>query len=238
MINVLTPAYVKNLVSVKKIDPKKIIMIPNGADFTLSDNLLEGFDACSFKSDLGVSDKFVIIYVGAHGLANHLIQLLDAAEILCDTRAHFLLLGDGMEKPMLVEEARKRQLRNLTFIDPVPKQEVFKYILASDIGTAVLKQTDTFKTIYSNKTFDYMACQKPVIAAIDGVTRELIEKAECGRFVEPENPVQLSKAVQYYMDHPELVKQQGLNGYEHAKRNYDREKLATEYLRNLEALIH
>ena len=189
------------------------------------------------KIALGLSEKFVVIYVGAHGLANNLIQLLDAAQRLRDTRAHFLLLGDGMEKPMLVEEAKKRELLNLTFIDPVPKQEVFKYILASDVGAAVLKQTDTFKTIYSNKTFDYMACQKPVIAAIDGVTRKLIEEAGCGSFVEPENPVHLSDTIQYYMSNPELVLKQGLNGYEHAKKSYDREKLALEYVKKLEGLV-
>ena len=53
LINVLTPAYVKNLVSVKQVEPEKIIMIPNGADFTLSDKLLKGFDANGFKNCFG-----------------------------------------------------------------------------------------------------------------------------------------------------------------------------------------
>ncbi|MCK7461452.1 MAG: hypothetical protein MZU84_04985 [Sphingobacterium sp.] len=70
----------------------------------------------------------------------------------------------------------------MKFVDPVPKKEVFKYIIASDLGTSVLKRVDTFKTIYSNKTFDYMACMKPVLLMVEGVSRELVEKAQCGLF--------------------------------------------------------
>ena len=70
---------------------------------------------------------------------------------------------------------------------PVPKEEIFKYILASDVGVSVLKKVETFKTIYSNKTFDYMSCKKPVLILIDGVSRQLVENAECGFYAEPEN---------------------------------------------------
>ena len=184
MINVLTPAFRDTLLNKKKVPESKLIMIPNAADFGLSDHILEQFDPLQFRKEHGINDSFVITYVGAHGVANHLIQILDTAELLNDTNVLFQLIGSGMQKEMLIKEAEKRALSNVKFIDPVPKKDVFKYIIASDIGTSLLKRVDTFKTIYSNKTFDYMACKKPVLLVIDGVSRDLIDKADCGLFAE------------------------------------------------------
>ncbi len=229
-INVLTPAFREVLISKKKIPAKKIIFIPNAADFVLSEEVMGNFDAEAFRREHYLVDKFVITYVGAHGVANHLVQVLDTAELLRDTNVLFLLIGDGMQKKDLVAEAQRRGLTNVRFVDAVPKQEVFKYILASEMGTSVLKKVDTFKTIYSNKTFDYFSCQKSVLMAIDGVSRELVEAANAGIFVEPENPVDFAAKVRFYLKNPELLKQQGENGYRYAREHFDREKLALQFL--------
>ncbi|MBI1315882.1 glycosyltransferase [bacterium] len=236
LINVLTPAFRTTLIEKKGVPSEKIVFIPNAADFSLSDELLNTFDAAAFKKELGQENLFVVTYVGAHGVANHLDQLLDTAELLRGEPILIQLIGDGMEKKRLVEEARKRGLDNVLFRDPVPKKEVFKYILASDLGASVLKKVDTFKTIYSNKTFDYMSCQRPILLAIDGVSRELVETAQCGLFVEPENPRSIADGILYYRDHPERRIQDGANGFAYAKNHFDRDVLArryAEYLSNL-----
>lgn len=233
LINVLTPAFREVLISKKKIPPEKIIFIPNAADFALSEEVLVGFDTKAFREAHGLAGKFVITYVGAHGVANHLVQVLDTAELLRDTNALFLLIGDGMQKKELVAEAQRRGLTNVRFIDPVPKRKVFEYILASEMGTSVLKKVDTFKTIYSNKTFDYFSCQKPVLMAIDGVSRELIETAAAGAFVEPENPTDFAAKIRFYLKNPELLRQQGESGYRYAREHFDREKLALEFLKEI-----
>ncbi len=119
----------------------------------------------------------------------------------------------------------------------MPKKEVFKYIMASDLGTSVLKRVETFKTIYSNKTFDYMACKKPVLLVIDGVSRELVEKADCGLFAEPERPNDIAEKIRIYLNNPLLIKLHGLNGYNYAKAHFDRNVLSSEYMVNLEKLI-
>jgi glycosyltransferase involved in cell wall biosynthesis len=133
----------------------------------LAEKVAENFDPVSFRKEEKIDDKFVITYIGAHGLANHLIQLIDVAEKLIDTNVLIQLIGDGPTKKMLVEEVKKRNLNNVRFIGFVDKEKAFKYILASEMGTAVLKKVDTFKTIYSNKTFDYMSCKKPILLGID-----------------------------------------------------------------------
>ena len=231
LINVLTPAFKEKLISDKSVPEEKIVFIPNAADFSLSEKIQESFDEKKFKKELGFENKFVITYVGAHGVANHLIQLIEAAEYLRETDVVFQLIGSGMEKKMLQKEVVNRGLSSLVFFrNPVPKSEVFKYILSSNMGASVLKRVNTFKTIYSNKTFDYMSCKKPVLLAIEGVSKDLIEEAKCGLCVEPEHAKDIAKKILDYKESFELHQIQGRNGYEYAKLNFDREKLAVQYL--------
>ena len=231
LINVLTPAFRDKLINDKKVPKEKVIFIPNAADFTLAENIMSSnFDSDRFKEELGLKDKFVITYVGAHGVANHLIQLIEAAEKLQDTNVVFQLIGAGMKKEELINEVEKRKLKNIVFVDSVAKAEVFKYILASDMGTSVLKKVDTFKTIYSNKTFDYMSCEKPTLLLIDGVSRELVETANCGVYAEPENIGDIVEKVKWCMVNQAKLPKMGENGYHYAKEHFDRKKLADKYL--------
>lgn len=237
LINVLTPAFRNTLIEKKGINPEKIIFIPNAADFSLSDDLLKNFNISQFKKEHDLDDKFIITYVGAHGVANHLVQVLETASLVKDTNVVFLLIGDGMEKQRLKELAKSNEISNVRFIDPVPKADVFKYILASDMGTSVLKNVETFKTVYSNKTFDYMSCKKPILMAIDGVSRELVEEANAGVFVEPENPKDFALKIKQYLSNTEKGVVQGESGYSFAKQNFDRTVLADKYISLIQSKI-
>jgi glycosyltransferase involved in cell wall biosynthesis len=230
LINVLTPAFKDTLINNKGIAQEKIIFIPNAADFSLSDDLVQNFDVNKFKVENELENKFIITYVGAHGVANYLDQILETAQLLKDTNVLFLLIGDGMEKSRLVKKASNENIQNVRFINPVPKADVFKYILASDMGTSVLKNVETFKTVYSNKTFDYMACKKPILMAIDGVSRALVEQADAGVFVRPENAEDFAQKVKFYLSNSSEINRQGESGYQFAKENFDRMVLAKKYL--------
>ena len=238
LINVLTPAFRRVLIAQKNVPPSKIIEIPNAADFALSETLLHDFDAEAFRREVGFEEYFVITYVGAHGVANQLEQLLEAAARLQDTPVLFVLIGDGMRKPALVAQAQALGLTNVRFLDPVPKKEVFRYILASDMGASVLKNVETFKTVYSNKTFDYFSCKKPVLMAIDGVSRELVEAAEAGFYVTPEDATGWEVKVRFCIQHPELLAHMGENGYRYARLHFDRTLLACRYLDALKNCVN
>ncbi len=233
LINVLTPAFYKTLAEVKKVPEEKLIMIPNASDFSLSEELLKYFDREAFRKEMGFDGKFVITYVGAHGVANHLQQVLEAGKILEDTNVLFLLIGQGMQKERLQQMALDMKLKNVRFIDSVPKKEVFKYILASEMGASVLKKVDTFKTVFSNKTFDYMSCKVPVLMAIDGISRELVEKAQCGIYVEPENIEEYNRNIRFYLNDFDRIKKEGTNGYNYAKTHFDRDVLAKKYIEEI-----
>lgn len=236
LINVLTPAFKKTLIEKKSIPEDKIIFIPNASDFTLSERVLNNFNRTEFRKSNNIEDKFVITYVGAHGVANCLGQLLDAAKLLTDTNVVFQLIGDGMEKKELVKRVQEEQISNVIFVDPVPKAKVFEYIIASEMGASVLKRVDTFKTIYSNKTFDYMSCKVPILMAIDGVSRELLEESDSGIYVEPENAEDIANGIRAYLKDSEKREQQGINGYNFAMSNFDRQKLGEKYIAELEKL--
>jgi len=237
LINVLTPAFYNTLKDKKGISESKLIMIPNAADFSLSEAVLNNFDREQFRKDYQLEGRFVVTYVGAHGVANHLEQLLEAGKALEDTNVLFLLIGQGMEKARLMKLAEEMEVKNVRFIDPVPKQEVFKYIIASDMGASVLKKVDTFKTVYSNKTFDYFSCKKPILMAIDGVSRELVEEANAGSYVEPENIQEYNRVIREYLAAPERLLREGENGYNYARQNFDREVLAKKYLEAIRSLV-
>jgi glycosyltransferase involved in cell wall biosynthesis len=234
LINVLTPSFREKLIGEKKVDPEKIIMIPNAADFTLADEVMNGFDRKAFRKEQDFGDNLVCTYVGAHGVANHLEQVLQACELLLNEPVLFVLIGDGMQKRQLIKKAGEMKLTNIRFYDSVSKQEALKYIAASDAGISVLKKAETFKTVWSNKTFDYMACKKPILMAIDGQSRQLVVDAMAGFYIEPENPLDFAAKVKMYLSQPELLQQHGMNGYLYAKQHFDRQKLAAEYLRAVE----
>jgi len=236
-IVVLTPSFKIKLIEDKGIRKEKIIEIPNAADFQSIDRLKQNFDRRLFLHEINLEDKFIVTYVGAHGVANALDQLLDTAILLKNKNIVFMLIGDGMEKSRLMERKQKEGIENVLFLGPFSKPEIFKYILAADIGTSVLKKVDTFKTVYSNKTFDYMACEKPILMAIDGVSRQLVEESKSGLFVDPENPKDFVEKVMQLYEDKELRNLMGINGYKFALANFDRKNLSAKYLEVMKQLL-
>ncbi|MHC4075147.1 MAG: glycosyltransferase family 4 protein, partial [Planctomycetota bacterium] len=228
-INVLTPAFEEFLINVNGVPADKISMIPNGADL---DIIKPDYKDNWVREKHNLTGKFVVTYVGAHGATNTLSQLINAAVILKDKApdVQFLLVGDGIRKAQLIEQASENSLDNVTFVPPVPKTQIGDYVNASDVCTAVLKRIESFKTVYPNKVFDYMAAAKPIIIGIDGVARKLIEDAGSGIYVEPENPQEFAEAVLKLKDNPELCREYGRSGLSFVRENFDRKMLADKYL--------
>lgn len=231
-INVLTPAFEDTLISQKGIPPEKISMIPNAADL---DIIKPGPRDNWVREKHKLKNKFVITYVGAHGVANHLLQLLEVAKRLKEhPEIVLMLVGDGMEKPKLIEAARASNLDNVTFVAPVPKSQIVDYINASDVCTAVLKKCDTFKTVYPNKVFDYMAAAKPVIIGVDGAARKLVEDAGAGIFAEPENAQSFAEAAMFLKKNPKKQRAFGENGRKFVQEHFSRQELSDKYLKIIE----
>jgi len=234
-VNVLTPAFKDSIVSRGLAAPEKIWFIPNGADAWRrpSDAVRD-----EIRQRYGWQGKFVALYAGAHGIANDLTQLVRAGDALReDSRIHLVTVGAGAELAGLREEVRRRGLDNVTFLGPVPKTEMPGILAAADVGLAVLKKCDTFKTVYPNKVFDYMSMRLPVIIAIDGVARKLVADAEAGIFVEPDDAEALAGAVVWLRDNKEAAAEMGRKGERYVREHFDRAALAREYIQAMSSLL-
>lgn len=236
-IVVLTPAFKKDIKRRFPEHTDKIEVITNAADF----DLMQPSDKHNWvREKYGWNEKKVFAYFGTHGLANDLIQVVEVANRMKkNTDILFVLIGDGMQKPLLKEKVAEYGISNIQFIDSVPKNQVGDFINASDVCMAILKKTDTFKTVYPNKVFDYMSCKKPSLVTIDGITRELLETSQSGQYAEPGNIDEFEKKINYFTSLDEKSLQtMGENGFIFVKENFDREKLSNKYTEVLEEVLN
>jgi len=219
MVN--SPGYVEHVAS---RGARRVELIPNGADPEMFNPLDLGNQ---FRVANHLQNRFVVLYAGAHGISNDLEVVLEAAVLLARRLdIHFVLLGDGKEKANLQARARELGVRNVTFLPPVPKSEMSAALAGADACLAILKPLDAYKTTYPNKVFDYMAAGRPVLLAIDGVIRQVVEAAGCGLFCEPGNPQALAEAVLKLAADRDAALRMGLSGRAYLEQNFSREGMA------------
>jgi len=225
----LTPAFKKNIIERFPDLKDKVEVVTNGADFDL---VKPGPKNNWVGEKYGWKNKTVFSYFGAHGVANDLIQVVEVARHFNENEnILFILIGDGMQKDLLKKKVSEYKLNNVQFIDSVPKSEVVYYINASDVCMAILKKTDTFKTVYPNKVFDYMACKKPILITIDGIARDLVNDSKSGLYSEPGDINKFKDAIDIFLKmEDKKLSEMGENGYEFVMKNFDRAELAKKYL--------
>jgi glycosyltransferase involved in cell wall biosynthesis len=190
----------------------------------------------TFRQSHHLTDKFIVMYAGAHGMSNDLGVVLEAAKMLEGTEIQIVLLGDGKEKANLQAQADEMDLSNVTFAPSVPKAEMPGALAAADACIAILKPLDEYKTTYPNKVFDYMAAGRPVVLAIDGVIREVVEAAGCGIFAEPGNPSALAGAIRGLAADKKEAQAMGLAGRKYLEQNFSRAVIGEKLLKLLEEM--
>lgn len=200
----VTQSFKRNLVE-RGVDPAKIAVVTNGVD-------VFRFTPRPKDADLvarhGLAGKFVAGYVGTHGMAHALETVLDAAKRFQDAgddRFRFLLLGDGARKQALVARAEELGLRNVVFVDSVPKDEVARYWSLIDVSIIHLRRTELFTTVIPSKLFECLGMGIPVLHGVAGESAEIVEREGVGLVVEPENAEALSAGLAQLADDPELL---------------------------------
>jgi len=207
---------------------RRVELVPNGADAGMFHPEADGraFREAHLK-DRVAEAVFLALYAGAHGLSNDLETVLEAARLLREREdIAFVLLGDGKEKPNLMRRAAELGLQNLHFLPPVPKSEMPEALAAADACIAILKPVPLYATVFPNKVFDYMAAGRPVILAIDGVIRQVVEEARAGIYSPPGDAGALAQAVQFLAAHREESREMGMNGRRCVEENFNRPLLA------------
>jgi len=216
-----SPGYVEHVL---ERGARQVDLVPNGVDVSMFKPAATG---AAFRKAHGLQGKYIALYAGALGLSNDLGVVLHAAARLKDEpEIALVLLGDGKERQALVARARAICLPNLFFLPAVPKEEMDEALAAADACIAILKPLEVYKTTYPNKVFDYMAAGRPVILAIDGVIRQLIEAAEAGVFVPPGDPEALAGAIRALAANRSAGRAMGRSGRAYVARHFDRGSLA------------
>jgi glycosyltransferase involved in cell wall biosynthesis len=223
MVN--SPGYIDH---VRQRGARKVELVQNGADPDMFDPAVDGH---TFRCDHDLQDKFIVLYAGAHGMSNDLGVVLQAADWLRnETGIRLVLIGDGKEKAALQAKAKEMNLPNLIFIPPASKAEMPAVLAAADACIAILLPIELYKTTYPNKVFDYMAAGRPVVLAIDGVIRQVVESAGAGVFVQPGNAQEMAQAILSLAVEPNKAHQMGLAGRSYVEEHFSRaesaEKLA------------
>ncbi len=215
---------------VKVRGARRVDLVPNGADPSMFD---PNDDGAAFRQSNRLADKFVALYAGAHGMSNDLNVVLDAASKLTDSKIQIVLLGDGKEKPNLQARANQMKLNNVIFLPSVPKAEMSHALAGADACIAILKPLEEYKTTYPNKVFDYMAAGRPVALAIDGVIRNVVERANCGIFAQPGDADALADAIRSLAEDPQKSRAMGLNGRKYLEENFSRAAIGEKLLQVL-----
>jgi glycosyltransferase involved in cell wall biosynthesis len=209
-------------------EASKIAILMNGADLSA---FTRSGDASEVKRKLGLEGKFVGAYVGTHGMAHGLDTILNAAEILKDDpRFAFLMAGGGAEEARLRAERERRGLDNVVMLGQRPKAEMPALWSATDASLILLKRSDTFKTVYPSKMSEAMAMQCPIVLGVEGEAKDVLDAAQAGIAITPENAEQLAAAMRRLADDPALCAQFGRAGRAYADQNLDRAKVAARFL--------
>ncbi|MCB4824518.1 glycosyltransferase family 4 protein [Roseicella aerolata] len=216
--------------------PGAVSVLPNGCDLDLFGPHVPPWRPAGLPAG-----TVLAVYAGAHGVANGLGQVLGAAALLQAEGAPvtLLLVGEGAEKPVLQARAAALGLRNLRFLDPLPKPRLAGLLAGSDIGLQCLAPVPEFAELTApNKLMDYLASGLPVVANLGGATARLLAgdgEGPCGIATPPGDAVALAGALAALAADParRVAMRAAARGL--AERRWDRRLLAGRFCEVVEA---
>jgi glycosyltransferase involved in cell wall biosynthesis len=213
----------RDLIAAKGVDKNKIGVVYNGVD---PHRLTPRDKSPRLLQHFGYEGKFVIGYVGTHGMAQKLETVLRAAKLLKEhDDIRFLFVGDGARRETLVKMASRLELSSIEFHGLVTSTTVVEYIALCDAIVVPLRKSALFEGALPTKIFEAAAMERPVILSVEGIAADLIRKHDAGLVIEPEDAAGLAAAILSLRDDPALRQRCGQGGRALAA-SFDRRKLA------------
>ncbi len=213
---------------------EKIVVMPNGVD-------LEEFsgkvNTKAIRDRHNLNGEFLVSYIGTHGMAHRLSTVIDAAsQLKSNSRIKFLMVGDGAEKRRLQKLAEERKLTNIQFVPQTTHTGAIEYYRASDVCLVPLRKATLFRKNIPSKIYEIMASGRPILLGADGESKRFVLKAGAGLAFEPENAESLAASIQRLFDDRTLAAELGKNGRQFAFQNCQRQKIAEDYIREIERI--
>ena len=224
----LTGAFKQDLIR-RGIDGMKIDVVINGVDTWRYGP--RGRDP-ELAQELGLTDEFVVGYVGTHGMAHGLGNVLDAAEIVAakNQKIRFLLAGAGAERESLIATAKQRGLKNVLFLPMQPKERMPQVWSLCNIALVHLRNDPTFAEVIPSKIFEAMAMGLPIIvSAPRGEGSRIVERNRAGCWVPAGDALGLAGAAMLFEKNRESCRDFGDQSLAaapgHSRENQAREML-------------
>jgi colanic acid biosynthesis glycosyl transferase WcaI len=221
---------------------EKTMFVPNGADL----NLFRPLPADNpIAQEYSFSSRFVVMYSGLFGIKHNLDLILETANLLREHREIvFILLGNGPRREGLTKLAQDMGLDNVIFGGERSVKEVPAVLARADVCLTAVQPGRCSKKVNSVKTFEYMACEKPVVLASDEAGVPLLEESGGGIVVPPQDARAMADAILMLRSDPERRRTMGKLGRRFVEENYSRsvwagrlEKRMSElYLKKQEAV--
>ena len=210
-----------------EIESKKILYFPNSAENIYRPIINK--DLSSYHEEL--PKGFRVLFAGNIGTAQSMETILDAAKLLkLNKKIKIIIIGHGRLKAWVDKQVKVRQLSDIvTVLGKRPVEEMPKYFSVSDILLATLKNEKIFSLTIPSKIQSYLACAKPIITAIGGVTSDIINESGAGIAVEPENPKLLADAITLMCNKSDEERlSMGINGRKYFQENFNSERLLSQ----------
>jgi putative colanic acid biosynthesis glycosyltransferase WcaI len=233
-ITVISPSMRDNLIS-KGVSGQKISVIPNFVDTDFIRPLPKVND---FSRQHDLCDKFVITYAGNLGYVYDLETLLDAAALLASEKnLLFVIVGNGVTKPLLEKKAGELKLANVRFMPFQPREHLPWLRASSDVQVSLYKNGAATES-FPSKIYEIMASGRPLLASAEGASgvESLVQTAGCGLCVRPGDPAQLGRAILDLYRDSSLCEAMGRRGRRYAEENYSKQAAVARYHKLLQSI--
>lgn len=208
---------------------EKVSMIPN---MSKPDKFYPHEPNLDVAKKFGIDlSKFNVIHFGSMGRANGLKYIINAAKILQEGGHNdvcFVFLGDGATYPKLKQQVSEENLNNVQFLGSHPLETVAEVVNLCDASITTFLNLPILKTNSPNKLFDSLSAGKPIIVNSAGWTKDIVENDNCGFYVDPDRPEELSEKLLEVKDNKELLKVWGENARKLSLEVYDKDILSAK----------
>ncbi len=222
------------IIESRGVSPERLRLIPNGADTTRFKPLESAGD---FRQRWNLENRFIVLYSGVLGLKHGLEMLVKAAERLKDLQSiAFVMVGDGASRPRLEKMVDERQLKNVYFVGEHPSDQIPQIINSVDLCVTTLQASPYLQNILAVKIFEYLACGKAVVAAVNGESRRVLEESGGGIAVAPDDDAAFAEAIRAIYNEPDRRRNMEQCGPQFVRENYCRVSIADRFCTEIEAV--
>jgi len=224
-VTVISDGFRRSLLG-KGVPEDKVTVMPNWADIKTFSPSVTPVD----KDEIGLGERFIVMFLGTIGRAQGCEVIIEAAARLREREdIGFCLLGDGVARQQLEDKVLRLKLENVSFLDPVPHQEVPRYLSAADACLVHLVANELYKITLPSKMYEYMAMGKPILMGVEGEAARLIEESGAGLNFKPQDSQHLADAVTRLAADPQLCAESGDRGRKYCVEHYSRVGVLDKY---------